>query len=99
MGASFETVVIEAQTVDEARLKWNGEVEQDLHENGHSYSGTIGMLGEGFELRSDVGIFASVEHANRYIENEQEKWDGAIGVRAKLKSGKLVFVVGGWCSS
>lgn len=95
MGASFScrTYDLSKLSMDEVKTQWNEEVESSLYEDGHNYSGEIGMLGKGFEVQR---IVADNEHdADEYICEHQQKWDGAMAV--KTKDNKIV--IGGWCSS
>lgn len=92
MGTSFAYEKYEKMEKDELKRAFNSDVEEDLHMHGHSYSGSIGMLG-GISTWLDTD-FTSVEKALDYIADNQNKWDGAMA--ARLTDGS--WVVGGWCS-
>jgi len=91
MGATFAYRVYEKMSIDKVKKKWNQDVKQSLYENGHQYSGDIGMLGQGFIMKSKV---KSLDDAITYIEDHHEKWNRAICV--PYPEG---FAIGGWCSS
>jgi len=91
MGAIFDYRIYRDIEMEELRKKWNDDVEEDLYENGHSYSGSIGMLGSRFVLKSEKG---SKELAIEYIEENHDKWDAPMCV--PFPGG---YVIGGWCSS
>jgi len=98
MGGSYDARTLTGATQKEIEKVWNEMVEDDLHENGHSYSGSIGMLGSGFDLHG--GMFSTENEADDYISENQDKWDGAMAVRILNKNGdKLTLRIGGWCSS
>ena len=94
MGASFNsrTYDFEKLSLEEVKEEWNDDVEESLYEDGHNYSGGIGMLGKGFEL---VPLIAKTEEeADEYICENHQKWDGAMAMATE--DGKIV--IGGWCS-
>ena len=97
MGASNDSRTY--LTTDKAviKKKWNEAVEDSLHEDGHSYSGCIGMLGTGIEKWKDLQLPTQAE-AQEYIDDNHDKWDGAMAVSFK-EGDKEGWVVGGWCSS
>lgn len=98
MGASFDMRIVSGKDINEITQKWNDMVQQDLYENGHSYSGSIGMLGTGFSF--DGKQFETPSEAEDYICDVQEKWGGAIAVQiGKKKDGIITLAIGGWCSS
>lgn len=93
MGASFVYETYQKQTIDELRKQFSNDVEDDLHMNGHSYSGGIGMLGG---IGQIVGkLFNTEDEATNYMADFHQKWDAAMAVQ--LTDGS--WVVGGWCSS
>lgn len=91
MGAEFNYVVIKDLDNGELKNAWTRMVEKDLYENGHSYSGSIGMLGRSFVK---VQKQRDVDSAVRYIEEHHQKWESAMCV--PFPGG---YVIGGWCSS
>ena len=94
MGASFNTMTFDLSkmTISEAKEQWNQEVEESLFEDGHSYSGGIGMLGSGFSIVNSEARDTS--EADDWICDHHNKWDGAMAMRTQDKQ----LVVGGWCS-
>ena len=93
MGASFEYRTYESADKEVVKAAFNSDVESCLYDNGHSYSGGIGMLGHIQTWLSTT--FSDVNAATEYICNNQKKWDGAMA--AQCSDG--TWVVGGWCSS
>jgi hypothetical protein len=98
MGASFETRVYPT-SLGMAKIKevWNNEVERSLYEDGHNYSGGIGMLGKGFDLKRKT--FDDGHKAQEHILENQEKWDGAMACIYEDEDGVEWVMIGGWCSS
>lgn len=97
MGASFNAVTYDGKlTKKEVEKLWNGSVQESLHESGHSYSGRIGMLGNG--INWDTMEFPTENEAHEYLSNKQEKWDKAMGVKYTKLNGEKMWLVGGWCS-
>jgi uncharacterized protein YggL (DUF469 family) len=92
MGASLEFMYYTNKNKDEVAKAFNSDVENCQYENGHSYSGGIGML-DCISLWV-AKTFATVDEAENYICDHQEKWDGAMA--AQTTEG--TWVVGGWCS-
>lgn len=76
---------------------WKNQVEQSLHEDGHSYSGEIGMLGTTVARWHDLN-FPTSDGAYEYIETHHEKWEPAIAVSYQ-EEGEKWWLIGGWCSS
>ena len=83
---------------------FRSEQESDLHENGHSYSGGIGML-DG-RIRWESRTFKTEDEAYEYLSDKHQKWGPPMGLRfEKSKSRtsnrqvkKPGWIVGGWCS-
>ena len=91
MGASLVVVQVRGSET-EVKDKWADAVEQDLYENGHSYSGSIGMLGPSLNVvHCNVSTF---EEAENIISDNHEKWNCAMAMQIKPK----VWAIGGWCS-
>jgi hypothetical protein len=76
---------------------WNAAVENCLYENGHSYSGGIGMLGDGVDSWHDKE-FDSASEADDWLANNHQKWDGAMAVSFFNKKREKYWIIGGWCS-
>jgi len=99
MGASFNSCGFkDTMTREQIQKSWAAKVEQDLHENGHSYSGGIGMLGPSIGGWNDL-MLADRNAADAWLETNQEKWQSAIAVSYKNKDGVKCWGIGGWCSS
>ena len=96
MGACFESVVIKGENETEAKKKFEAIQENDRYENGHSYSGTIGMA-DGIKFTGQS--FASRNEAEEYLVNTCQKWEEALAVKFKNQKGEINFLVGAWCSS
>ncbi len=69
----------------------------DRYENGHSYSGTIGMA-QGLKIHNR-SPFASEREARDWLEDRVQKWEAAEAVRCLDRSGKTWWIVGALCSS
>lgn len=109
MGACFQETTMDGKlTKKEVADKFSDVQDDDLHENGHSYSGGFGMA-RGLEFRSTK--FATLSAASAWLEENAQKWEAALAVRAtddrqELWKGKPnpnhcveVWVIGAWCSS
>jgi hypothetical protein len=93
MGASYDSWLIKGvSTHQELRDKFAQIQEDDRYENGHSYSGTIGMAC-GLEITDK--IFEDNFKADEWLSNNTEKYEPAKAV--KLTDGS--WLVGAWCSS
>ena len=69
-----------------------GDQKQSAYEDGHSYSGQIGVMPTGISWVDKT--FESYNEAENYILENHEKWDEAMGT--EFPNG---FLVGGWCPS
>jgi hypothetical protein len=96
MGASLQTVTFHTDDRKAIATEWDGMVSQDLHENGHSYSGGIGMLGSRIAKWVDKQ-FTNRDDADEYIADNQEKWEPAMAV-SFIEKDKKCWLIGGWCS-
>lgn len=92
MGACMNYRVFKTEDKATIRRQWESMVDSDLYENGHSYSGGIGMLGRG-EIKWHPTPAKTLEEAEEVICNTHQKWSGPLAVR--FDGG---WVVGGWCS-
>ena len=98
MGANFNTRTFKADLDRQEVVKrWNDMVAMSLHENGHSYSGEIGMLGNGIDFKEEA--FATENQADEFLTENQQKWDRAMAVRFLDRQAVEWWLVGGWCSS
>ena len=83
MGANFVDLVFE-----KTKLKTKKEVsehfrivqDQDTYENGHSYSGTIGMASG---LKFEEKVFTDLDAAYDYLDGRCQKWEHAICVETQ----------------
>ena len=100
MGAQEDYKTFEAADLNEAKSKAHTIMDMDRHENGHSYSGTIGMAqGIFFDAHRPVDVNAAVEYtfgtsANGWTDCKVEKWEGAILLQ--LQDG--TWFIGAMCS-
>ena len=69
MGANLQIIGFKdsIKTAEQARKDFNKRAEQDRHENGHSYSGSYGMLGY---LTLVGGVFDSADAFEKFLENK-----------------------------
>jgi len=82
-------------TESEVRRAFEIEQEQDRFENGHSYSGGIGMA-RGLAFKSNV--FQSDKEADTWLMDHAQKWEAAIAVIVREGDCKSHFRIGAWCS-
>lgn len=66
---------------DELKAYFQDEQEIDRYENGHMYSGGIGMA-EGLRFVRDKK-FGSVGEAQEWVEDNAQKWGPALAVRVE----------------
>lgn len=78
-------------TRQELKTKFDELQEQDRYENGHCYSGSIGMA-QGLTIMDRV--FPSTQEALNFLDTNCQKWGPAIAVR-----GPTTWVVGAVCAS
>lgn len=97
MGAQFNTLSLPATlSRDEVQRKFAEAQDQDRYENGHSYSGGLGMAtGLTFKDRT----FANVDEAEDYIHRTCSKWDDAIAVKHHNIDGTESYLIGALCAS
>lgn len=81
MGASLNAIVFRSN--DRAKITKDFEVmaEQERHQSGHSYSGTIGEL-HGSIRWNDLKL-ENERAANEWLSEHHEKWDGPMAVSFK----------------
>ena len=92
MGAEFQCVRYKPSSKRTVAKLWAGDVEDDLYDNGHSYSGSIGMLGVDIQWREEK--FQTLAECETFIMDNHRKWDPPMAVA--FEGG---WIVGGWCSS
>jgi hypothetical protein len=96
MGANFQTMKVQGDA-DRAAVtaKFVAAQEQDRYENGHSYSGGIGMA-DGLEFRDET--FKTVREARDWLDANAQKWEEALAVRVEGEEGKC-WLIGAVCAS
>lgn len=112
MGANTDFRTYAGFTKEEAEEKFLKDQRESAYEDGHSYSGCIGVMPFGIDwvLKAKLpflnGIPAlSDTEAMEYISENHEKWEKAMGVPfTRIEEGDIPeethgFVIGGWCSS
>lgn len=106
MGAAFICATIEVRGKNEVnadkavRQRLNEMIDESLYEDGHSYSGCIGMAG-GVHRRREH--FETVDLAYEWLERMAEKWGPAVVVTAGNapeadSRARRLYVYGAWCS-
>ena len=98
MGANTEIYSTSEEDRNKIVERHNEMVQQSLHEDGHSYSGCIGMFGPGIDFMFSVGPFKTQDEAEAYICDEHEKYEKAMAVRY-MEGDKTLWLIGGWVSS
>jgi len=96
MGASTDTRTLKDEDRKGIVEKWDSAVEASQYEDGHSYSGCIGML-DGSPQFKDLNL-ESGDEAEEYIEENHDKYDSPMAV-SFTKDNQKYWVIGGWCSS
>jgi hypothetical protein len=96
MGACFNSRVFSTDDREAITRSWDNAVEQSLYEDGHSYSGEIGMLRGSIQWVDKE--LENEDTAEDYVVDHHEKWEPAMAVSFTL-DGKKAWLVGGWCSS
>ncbi len=94
MGGSFDSRTyskIKYPTREKVEAQYKEDQADSAYENGHSYSGCIGVMPPGIEWRTTK---ATTTEAEAYITEHHSKWDKAWGVECDDE-----YIVGGWCSS
>jgi hypothetical protein len=103
MGASFTTVAFPRKRVPDATQLMGAFTEAqwlDRYQNGHSYSGSIGMA-NGLVVTKEV--FNTREEAEVWLADNTYKWESAKAVVVVsgdffMEEGNY-WLVGAWCSS
>ncbi|MFW6122448.1 MAG: hypothetical protein ACOC80_16325 [Petrotogales bacterium] len=81
MGACYVGKFVDTDSEAELKETFNDDQEIDRYENGHMYSGGIGMA-EGLDIRRDRS-FGSVSEARLWVDDHAQKWGPAIAVRVE----------------
>ena len=97
MGASFNTMRVPGDRKrNEVIERFQNAQDQDRHENGHSYSGGLGMCtGLSFPSRT----FQSPEAAELFLSSTAEKWEDALCVLVEPPDEESFWLIGGRCAS
>ncbi|MDX5370347.1 MAG: hypothetical protein LPL29_13325 [Alphaproteobacteria bacterium] len=102
MGAVFSYMVVRGDLPHkEVKAKFEAEQDQDRYENGHMYSGGLGMA-HGLTFRDDVAPFKTMDEAYEWVETEAEKWGPALAVRVvedDAGGSKSAWFIGAICAS
>jgi hypothetical protein len=92
MGGEFDVRVYSIDlTKSQVEDSFKGDQETSAYENGHRYSGCIGVMPFGIEWKSNM---EDSTEAEEFILNNHRKWDKAWGIKTESS-----YIVGGWCSS
>ncbi len=92
MGGEFDIRMYSVDlTKSQVEDSFKDDQETSAYENGHSYSGCIGVMPSGIEWKSPIED--NIE-AEEFILNNHRKWDKAWGIKTESS-----YIVGGWCSS
>jgi len=78
MGAAFCCLTYNFSHKEEVKTAFDFDVQRSLTQSGSEYSGEIGML-QKISAWKDLRL-ATQEEAEKFIENNHEKWDGAMAV-------------------
>lgn len=99
MGANFVSIKMRGDlNPGEMRRDFELMQDQDRYENGHSYSGGIGMA-RGLKILSYPN-FINDKDAENWLVEHCEKWEEAKAVQIKDKDGMVGhYIIGAWCSS
>ena len=97
MGASFVTLTfLGEKTRNEVKAEFDKAVDQSRYEDGHSYSGCIGMaIGLIFEEKT----FDDERAAADFLSEVCEKWKEARCVTFLNKDKKATWLIGAMCAS
>jgi hypothetical protein len=97
MGATFETLTYPGKlTQAEVRKLFDAAQDQDRYENGHSYSGGIGMA---TGLIFEEQVFDTAEAAFEFLHEACTKWEEARAVKYKEPDGTQTYLIGAMCAS
>ena len=99
MGACFDLRFVEETDKQKAKEIFESMQEECRYENGHSYSGGIGMA---TGLRFTDEVFSGSREAEEWLEDNAEKWGPALAVRFNGIVNRKEYdgwLVGAICSS
>ena len=78
-------------------MQFASAMDESLYQDGHSYSGEIGMLIGPIDWQDKE--FGSWREAEKYLAETQDKFDGPMAVSFVTTEGVKGWIIGGWCSS
>lgn len=97
MGATYVDGFYNSEDKNSVHANFQEEQEIDRYENGHCYSGGIGMA-EGIRFLDDKQ-FGSVQEAEEWLIDEAQKWGPALAVRIiNPDPEKCGWYYGAWCA-
>lgn len=97
MGANFETMTLPGSMLaNQVRPAFENAQAQDRHDNGHSYSGGLGMA-DGLTFPNKT--FSSRREALDWLEENCQKWEAAQCVTFVDEKGETQWLIGALCSS
>ena len=91
MGAELAYITVRTQDKEAVKKRFDDSAEQSRYEDGHLYSGGIGMM---HSIAKWVNGDRTQEQAVDFLMENHKKWDDAMAVQ--FQDG---WVVGGWASS
>jgi hypothetical protein len=96
MGACFVTMTANGDR-DTVKMQFEREQDNDRYENGHSYSGGLGMASG---LTFVPKTFATEKEAYEWLCANAQKWEDALAVKITgTDAGTDNWLIGAWCSS
>ena len=95
-GGDYDYIIVKSTDKSVAKKEFAKAQEEDRHQNGHSYSGGLGMAPG---LKFIGKTFKTENEAHDYITDNHEKWNDAWAVTVEPVGGPPYFVIGAWCSS
>lgn len=98
MGANFIALNIEAPDEATARYVFDEAQRRCRHNNGHSYSGGIGMA-DGIKFTPHSFFYEPA--ADEWLMDNAQKWEAALAVKVVPPDDPkgAYWRVGAWCSS
>lgn len=96
MGACFDSGFYRETDKHTVREAFENDQEIDRYENGHCYSGSIGMA-TGAKFLDNM-VFGNKEDAEDYIAETAQKWGPALFVKV-VNENEEGWFFGAWCSS
>ena len=95
MGAQFNVMTLRGGPMQVER-EFEKEQQEDIRENGDSYSGGFGMA-RGLHLTSLR--FKTDVDADAWLVERAQKWEEALAVKVDDPDGNFHWRIGAWCSS